>query len=101
MNRMKISRFLMRRPFEGAVSTARYSARRPGLLGRQDNVGVYTITVPGGHGYKYVRLLQGKVASLAMALDRANVGTTGDTPIWLDTDLDGRLIIVGTRYEGT
>ena len=97
---MNVSRTKLRRPFQGAVTKAKFVNRIPGLLGRPDGGAAFTVTVPGGKGYKFVRMLQGIGVSLSIAIDRAGVGTTGDTPIYLDYDSDQRLIIVGLRYEG-
>lgn len=98
---MKISGFRWKQIGSAAVTAQKFNRRRPALLGRPNVGGGYTVTVPGGQGYVFVRVLQGAGSSVAMALDRASMGTTGDTPIYVDYDADQRLIITGLRYEGS
>jgi len=100
---VNIPRVRTRRTFGAATDAVKFRQRRPGLLGRPDSGGTYTIDAPGGHGYVFVRIVQGLGSSLAMAVDQIGISATGtgDEPIWLEYDSDRRLIIVGTRYSGT
>lgn len=92
----------LQRAFRNAVRRAYYSTYTPARLGRPDGGGTFTFTVPGGRGMTYVRVFQQDGVTLTQAVDRAGVtsGTpTGDLPIWLDKDIDGRWIIIMERHE--
>lgn len=90
----------LQRAFQRAVLKARYAGRIPGLMGKPDGGGGFDFTAPGGRGYTWVRYTLGQSATTTIAVNKRGVAETGDTPIWLDYDIDGRLIIVDTRYEG-
>lgn len=83
------------------IARTSYSRRFRGKMGRDNGSGSFTSTVPGGGGMVYVRYANGAVTTLSIAINRAGVSTTGDTPIYLEYDEDDRLIIVGTAYEGS
>ena len=89
-----------KRDFQLAANESKFSRRIPALMGRYDNPG-YTSTVPGGLGYVYVRVWQGSAVNLTIALNPNGVTTTGDTPIWLDKQPDGQLIVDKLRYTGS
>lgn len=94
----------LRNAFRRAVRTAYFHNYTPARLGRPDGGGTFTFTAPGGRGMTYVRVFQQDGVTLSQAIDRAGVtsGTpTGDLPVWLDKDKDGRWIIIMERYEGT
>lgn len=84
-----------------ALAGAKYTNYIPAVMGRDDGGGSFTFTVPGGRGYTYVRVVNGgNVVSTTTAINRAGIANTGDLPIWLDKDIDGRLIIVSARFVG-
>jgi hypothetical protein len=96
-----ISRDHCRALIREKLDQAKFAHYRAAVMGRYNGGSSYTFTVPGGRGYTYVRLVNnGKVASLSQALNKAGVPNTGNLPIWVDRDIDGRLIIVATRFEG-
>jgi hypothetical protein len=96
-----ISRDHCRALIRGKLDMAKYAHYRAAVMGKYNGGTSWTFTVPGGRGYTYVRLMQnGKVATLTQALNKASVPNTGNLPIWVDRDIDGRLIIVATRFEG-
>lgn len=93
----------LQRAFKNAVRRAYYATYTPARLGRPDGGGSYTFDVPGGRGMTYVRIYQQDGVTLAQAVDHIGVTTgtpTGDLPIWLDKDPDGRWRIVMLRHEG-
>ena len=89
----------MRRLFDSAIRRAQYKNYVPALMGRDDDgVGGFTFDTASGDGRTYVRVLRGGVMTLTRAFNRAGIAETGDLPIWLDKDVDGRWIIVSARY---
>jgi hypothetical protein len=91
------------RAFRKAVRRAVQRNRIQGLMGKPLTASTWAFDVPGGRGWKYVRIVaaNGESASTTQALNAAGVSDTGDLPIWLDTDTEGNLTIVGQRFEGT
>jgi hypothetical protein len=84
-----------------ALARAKYLNYIPAVMGRDDGGGSFTFTVPGGRGFTYVRVVNGgNVVSTATAINRAGIANTGDLPIWLDKDIDGKLIIISARFVG-
>lgn len=82
-----------------AIRKAQYANYTPALMGRDDDgVGGFTFDTASGDGRTYVRVLKGGVMTLTRAFNRAGIANTGDLPIWLDKDVDGRWIIVSARY---
>ncbi len=102
MNR-KISMDDVQRVFRQAVQTALYANYIPGRLGKPTGTGTWTFDVAGGRGWKYVQIVaaSGESASISQALNGAGVPNTGDLPIWLNKSVEGKLTIVGQRFEGT
>lgn len=90
----------LREAFIRAVNRAKNANKTPAVMGRYDSPG-YTFTVPGGHGFTYVRIIGSGMTTLTMAINRAGVAETGDLPVWLDRGKDGRWYIIEERYEGT
>ena len=89
----------LRTVFNAAVRRAQYANYTPALMGRDDDgIGGFTFDTASGDGHTYVRVLKGGVVTLARALNRAAIAETGDLPIWLDKDVDGRWIIISARY---
>lgn len=99
-----VSSYELQQAFKRAVNKAKFAVRYPARLGVPTGPAAWTFTVPGGHGFTYIRVYQGGGVTIAKAIDRIGVtsGTpTGDTPIWVDKDKDGNWIIVELRYEGS
>jgi hypothetical protein len=96
-----ITRDEVRSLIRDKLAHAKFMNYIPAVMGRFDGGSTYTFTVPGGRGYTYVRIIQsGSPITLTKALNRAGIANTGDLPIWLDYDADGRLIIISARFTG-
>lgn len=93
----------VRRAFSRAVQAALYENYIPGRLGKPTATATWVYDVNGGRGWKYVQILSasGESASISQALNAAGVSNVGDLPIWLNKSVEGKLTIVGQRFEGT
>lgn len=100
---MTISIDRVRATVRSGITRARYQQRTPAKLFKPTGAASYDATVPGGHGFTYVRIFQGEGVVLAKAIDRLGVSspTDDDKPVWLDKDPDGNYIIADWRYEGS
>jgi hypothetical protein len=98
---MMITRNEVRHLIRSKLAQAKFMNYIPAVMGRDDGGASFTFTVPGGRGYTYVRIIQsGSPITLTKALNRAGIAETGDLPVWLDQDADGRLVIISARFTG-
>ena len=78
--------------------------RKASRAGRSDGGGSFTLTVSGGHGFVYCRLVGvNGGASLTIARDLVGLSSPADddAPIWLEPDQDGNWNITARRWEGS
>lgn len=93
----------LKREFRRAVQAAERANYVPGRLGKQTGTATWVYDVNGGRGWKYVQILaaNGESASITQALNEAGVSDVGNLPIWLNKNMEGKLVIVGQRFTGT
>lgn len=90
----------LRNAFKNAIIRIIKGEKHRALMGRDDGGGSFTYTVPGGHGYTFVRDISGQSITLTKAINRAGVANTGDLSIWIEKNTDGVWEITGERYSG-
>lgn len=88
------------KPIAEGVHRTNTQARRRARAARPDGGGSYTLTVPGGAGWVYVRE-EGAPLSLARDLVGLSSPTDDDAPVWIEQDKDQTWAVTQRRYEGS
>ena len=97
---MPVQRSELQRAFNRYLRQRDNDELIPALMGKQTGAATYTYDVPGGRGLKYVRILQGNVAtSIVQAVNEAGIADTGDLPIWIKQVEGARYAIVKARFN--
>ena len=85
----------IRRLFDDAVKAARHRALIPGVLGKPDGVGGYTVAVSGRANHVYVRVSSSGSESVTMARNVNKVAYRANLPVLMELEVGGAYTIVG------
>lgn len=84
----------LRRSFDRAVAASRHRALIPGVLGKPDGAGGYTVAVSGRPNHVYVRVSTAGSESVTIARNVNRVAHRANLPVLMELEIGGTYTIV-------